>query len=471
MTASAKGAAFKVIKVEAREARRRPPPPFATSTLQQASSQKLYFTAERTMRVAQSLYEGVDLGEKDPAGLITYMRTDSLLRGALRLGGGRRLRQGPLRRELRSGDPPVYQTKSRGAQEAHEAIRPTSVLRTPDAVRPFLNADQSRLYELIWKRFVASQMVEAVYDTVSADITAGEALFHANGRTLKFDGFLKIYAATSETPEGEAEEPAEEEVETGLPPLKEGDELKLEELKPEEHHTSPPPHYNEASLIRAMERHGIGRPSTYAPTIETVVKRGYVRRGMKDRKLTPTDLGILVTEKLKGHFPDVVSLSYTAGVEERLDSIAEGRDAWTKVVRDFYGPFAKALESAAKEMVRTRVEPKLSDHKCPLCEAPMLIRESRFGRYLSCQKFPKCKGKLQMGPDGNVLVPEKTGEACDLCAKDMVIRTGRKGRFWPAPATHPARTPSPWTPTARRSKIPGPWPPPGRATSAAARFG
>ena len=425
-----KDGAFKVLKVEKKEVRRRPPPPFSTSTLQQAASQKMGFAAERTMRVAQSLYEGVILEGKEPAGLITYMRTDSF---SIAKSAAAECADYVLQAygaTFRPAEPPTYQTKSRGAQEAHEAIRPTSVNRTPDAVRKFLNPDQMRLYELIWKRFVASQMVDAAYDTAAADIGNGEAVFHCAGRTLKFEGFLRVYRDAPKNPDEAPDEEPDEEDESGrLPPLVEGDTLTLKELMPEEHRTSPPPYYNEASLIRAMEKHGIGRPSTYAPTIKTIVDRGYVRRNMKDRKLIPTELGILVTDKLKGHFPDVVSLTYTADVEAKLDEIAEGHAAWTGVVKEFYDPFIKALGLAATEMTTSRIEPKMSDEKCPICTEPMLIRESRFGKYLSCSAFPKCKGKIQLPPEGQKVVLELTGENCDLCGKPMVIRTGRKGRF------------------------------------------
>ena len=428
-----KSAAFKVVKVEKKEVRRRPAPPFSTSTLQQAASQRLGFAAERTMRVAQSLYEGVDMGSGDPVGLITYMRTDSFSISKIAADEAAAYLKQQFGAAYVPPTPPAYQTKSRGAQEAHEAIRPTSVLRTPDELRGFLNPDQAKLYELIWKRFLASQMVEAVYDTVSADVQAGEALFHCTGRALKFDGFLKAYTV-GQPQAGENEEedqPEEEQNETDrrLPDLVEGDVVKLQDTVSEEHHSSPPPHYNEASLIRAMEKHGIGRPSTYAPTIKTIVDRGYVRRNIKDRKLIPSDLGILVTEKLKQHFPEVVSLSYTAEVEERLDKIAEGDEEWVKVVDEFYSPFTQALDKAGKEMEVSRIEPQKSDEKCPLCGELMLIRESRFGKYLSCSTFPRCKGKIQLTPEGKKVVLETTGDMCDLCGKPMVIRTGRKGRF------------------------------------------
>lgn len=428
--AALKGKPARVAGVEKKEVRRRPLPPFSTSTLQQAASQRLGFAAERTMRVAQSLYEGVDLGAGEAVGLITYMRTDSFFISKVAADEAAAFVQDRFGAAYVPAAPPVYQTKSRGAQEAHEAIRPTSVRRTPDELRGHLNPDQAKLYEIIWKRFVASQMAEAVYDTVAADIECGEAVFHCTGRSLKFDGFLRAHAAAAAAPGESDEEAAEEAPESSpLPPLHEGDAIILKGLQIEERKTSPPPHYNEASLIRAMEKHGIGRPSTYAPTIKTIVDRGYVRRNPKDRKLLPTELGQLVTEQLKKHFPEVVSLSYTAEVEERLDSIAEGKEAWGAVVNDFYSPFAKALDAASREMEVKRIEPQKSDELCPQCQAPMLIRESRFGKYLSCSTFPKCKGKIQLTPEGKKVVLETTGDMCDLCGKAMVIRTGRKGRF------------------------------------------
>ncbi len=438
LEAAARKGELKISKLERKDVRRRPPPPFMTSTLQQAASQKLSFAAERTMRVAQSLYEGVDLGHKEPVGLISYMRTDSVA-----IAKSASEEAAAFLRETYGAvsvpeTPPVYQTKSKRAQEAHEAIRPTSIRRTPDEIRSRLNHDQVKLYDLIWKRFAASQMAEAIYDTLSVDIdilSGGsekpQGVFHATGRSVKFEGFLRVYravteAAAEEDEEAEADDGSED---RGLPALTMGQKIGLVELKSEEHRTSPPPNYNEASLIRALERHGIGRPSTYAPTIKTIVDRGYVRRSMKDRKLLASDLGLLVTAQLKKHFPDVVSLTYTAEVEDRLDKIAEGSDAWAKVVDEFFQPFAKALEGAAANMEDSRVEPKESDEKCPICSTAMLIRESRFGKYLSCSNFPKCKGKMQLDAEGNKIVPEKTGELCDLCGKDMVIRSGRKGRF------------------------------------------
>ena len=430
------GASFKVISVERKELRRHPAPPFTTSTLQQAASQRFGFSAERTMRVAQSLYEGVDLGTGESVGLITYMRTDSVNIAVQAQEAARKLIESRFGRPFLPEQPPVYKTKTRGAQEAHEAIRPTGAERLPEDVAQFLEPDQAKLYGLIWKRFMASQMSEAIFDTVSVDIQAADALFRANGRTLKFEGFMKAYQQAeskkaeekpAEEAEAAEEKDADEAAEGWLPPLKEGDVLKQAALEPEEHQTSPPPRYNEASLIRALEKHGIGRPSTFAPTVKTIVERGYVEKNPKDRAMVPSELGILVTDKLKEHFPDVVNLSYTAEVEERLDKIADGDDIWQKVVQSFYDPFQKELKTAQSAM--EDYKPKESDEKCPLCGEMMLLRESRFGKYLSCSKFPACKGKVRLDAQGKKVVPEMTDEKCEVCGKPMVIRTGRKGRF------------------------------------------
>ena len=421
-----KGASYSVASLEAKTVSRRPSPPFSTSTLQQDASRKLGYQAERTMRIAQGLYEGVALQGGEPVGLITYMRTDSFNVAKVAQDEARRFIEGAYGAKLMPEASPSYVTKSRGAQEAHEAIRPTSVFRRPEDVKAFLEPDQFKLYDLIWKRFVASQMADALFDTVTVEIGATEggaelARFRATGRTLKFEGFLKVYR------EEESEEP--EEAPEALPPLAQGDALSLLGLEPEEHKTSPPPHYNEASLIKALEKNGIGRPSTYAPIIKTIVDRGYVRRNIKDKKLQPSPLGVIVTEKLKSHFREVVDLAFTAGVEERLDEVAEGQKEWHQVVKEFYGPFAKDLAEAYKTMTSAFAEPQATDEKCPRCGSPMLLRESRFGKYLSCTKFPKCRGKVQLTAEGQKVVPEETGEKCDLCGKPMVIRTGRRGRF------------------------------------------
>lgn len=414
---------FEVTQVTRKEIKRRPQAPFITSTMQQAASQKLGFAAERTMRIAQSLYEGVDLGGGDPSGLITYMRTDSVSVAKAAQDECR----GFVKEKFGDGYIPetavVYSSRVKGAQEAHEAIRPTSVKRAPEEMRKLLSAEQLKLYSLIWKRFVASQMKEAVFDTVSVDLESGDAVFHGTGRTLKFDGFLKVHEEKADEDDSAPEEAGT------LPDLKVGDAVRHEKFVPEDHKSSPPPNYNEASLIRALERHGIGRPSTYAPTIKTIVDRGYVQRGPKDRRLMPTELGSLVVEQLKKHFEREMDLGYTAAVEEQLDSVAEGKDRWQQVVRNFYEPFAKDLALAQEKMEDCRIEPKESDEKCPICTEKMLIRESRFGKYLSCSRFPKCKGKIQLDQEGKKVVPKATNEICEACGKGMVIRTGRKGEF------------------------------------------
>ncbi|OGS01055.1 MAG: DNA topoisomerase I [Elusimicrobia bacterium RIFCSPLOWO2_12_FULL_59_9] len=414
------GSKYEVLSVEAKDLRRKPQPPFVTSSLQQDASRRLGFSSERTMRIAQGLYEGVALGQEVSEGLITYMRTDSFSVARAAQEEARKLVLQEFGQTYLPEAAPVYKTKAKGAQEAHEAIRPTSVFRKPQDVAAHLSGEQLKLYELIWTRFVASQMAEARYHTLGVDVGAGEAVFRANGRTLVFAGYLKVY--------GKAESD-DKDADSELPPLAQGDDLRLVKLNSQEHHTSPPPHYNEASLIRAMEKHGIGRPSTYAPTIKTVVERGYVRIEGKDRKILATDLGVLVTAKLKDHFKDVVSLTYTAEVEEFLDKVAEGETAWQKVVSDFYEPFAKALDKARVDMKEDKVVPKESAEKCPKCGKSMLLRESRYGQYLSCSNFPRCKGKIPLSDKGEKMVPTPTNESCNLCGKPMVIRSGRRGRF------------------------------------------
>jgi len=412
-----------VAKLESKEVRQKPKPPFITSSLQQDAYNKLGFTSQRTMKVAQSLYEGVAIGEQE-IGLITYMRTDSFNVSKEIQAESREFIVKEYGKEFLPESAPLYTTKVKGAQEAHEAIHPTSVGRKPEDIKQYLSADQAKLYELIWRRFMASQMESALYQSVSAEIAAGdpaapEAMLRAGGRTLKFAGYLKVY-------QEEAEETDVEE-EGLLPQLAEGDTVKLLDIEQKPHKTSPPPAYNEASLIKTMEKHGIGRPSTYAPIIKTIIDRKYIAQQAKSGKLAPTQLGITVTDKLKDFFSEIMDLSYTAEVEEKLDGVAEGQQDWVKVVREFYTPFTKDLDSAYSTM--QAAQPKQSDEKCPLCGSPMLIRESRFGKYLSCSKFPKCKGKMRLDSEGHKVEPEKTNEICKLCGKPMVIRMGRRGKF------------------------------------------
>lgn len=425
-----------VSRVESKEVKQKPRPPFITSSLQQDAYNKLGFSSEKTMRTAQSLYEGVFLGKGNQEGLITYMRTDSFSVSKEIQVEAAKFISSAYGGSFVPPVPPVYQTKVKGAQEAHEAIHPTSVFRRPQDMEKHLTSDQARLYELIWRRFTASQMADALFQALQVDIAAGDdigspqCLLRASGRTLKYEGYLKVYRDENKNRAAEqSRESGEENNVATLPALKEGDRPELIDAVPKSHKTSPPPAYNEASLIRTLEKHGIGRPSTYAPILRTIVERGYARRHPKDRRLLATELGILVIEKLKDFFPEILDLSYTAGIEDKLDGIAEGNIEWVKMVRDFYNPFSRALENAHKKMEVSHIEPKKTDELCPKCNSPMVIRESRFGQYLSCSKFPKCRGKIQLDSQGQKIIPQKTEEVCDLCSKPMVIRTGRRGRF------------------------------------------
>lgn len=426
LEAKLKKAAYQVIKVTKKEAHRSPPPPFMTATLQQDSSRRLGFSAVKTMVIAQQLYEGVDLGDGGPVGLITYMRTDSLNVATSAQQEAKDFVITRYGEKFLPSTPRVYKSKSKGAQEAHEAVRPTSVVRTPESLKAFLSPEQNKLYDLIWRRFVASQMADAIFDTVGVDIDAkvpsapDTYLFHASGRTVKAAGFLKVYAETDEKENAEKESQK-------LPLLKEKDDLNLLQLLPESHKTEPPPRFNEASLIKMLERHGIGRPSTYAPILQTIISRGYVRD--ENRRLFPTELGKHVTELLKGHFPEIVDLDFTARVEERLDEVADGESHWPKVISEFYDPFIKELAVAQTAITTKPYEPQESGEMCEKCGAPMLIRESRFGKYMSCKSYPACKNKVSLDASGKKITPEVTDKKCEKCSKPLVKRFGRRGPF------------------------------------------
>ncbi len=412
-----------VLKVEKKEVKQKPKPPFITSSMQQDAYNKLGFPSQKTMMTAQHLYEGIEISGQT-VGLITYMRTDSFNVSKLLQEQTKKFigeKYGPA---FVPAKQPVYKSKVMGAQEAHESIHPTDVRRTPQAMKPYLTADQYKLYELIWLRFVASQMADAVFNTVSIDIAAGsekECVLRASGRTVKFPGYLSIYK--------DQDDDSAEEKEDGsalLPVLTEGDELKLLDIKTKDHKTTPPPCYNEASLIKTLEKHGIGRPSTYAPTIKTILDRKYIARQPKTSKLVATDLGITVTDSLKDFFKEIMDLSYTAGVEEQLDQVAEGNQEWVKLLSDFYTNFKQELDEADKGMQRPAA--KETDEKCPICGKMMLKKRSRFGEYLVCSD-PTCKGKINLTSSGEKVQPEKTDEICDKCGAPMVIRTGRRGKF------------------------------------------
>jgi DNA topoisomerase-1 len=417
-----KTAEYNVNKVVRKEAHRSPAPPFMTAALQQDSVRRLGFSAIKTMVVAQQLYEGVELGQDGSVGLITYMRTDSLNVAVSAQEEARKFITKTYGAESLPKSPRMYKSKSKGAQEAHEAIRPTSVARTPESIKQYLTPEQSRLYDLIWRRFVASQMEDAVFDTVGVDISAKmrdkSCLFHANGRTVKTPGFLKVYTEVDDAEKAEGQK---------LPELKEKDNLTLIQVLPESHASDAPPRYNEASLIKMLERHGIGRPSTYAPILQTIIGRGYVRD--ENRRLYPSELGVIVTELLKKHFAAIVDLDFTAKLEDRLDEIAQGETEWPGVIRSFYDPFTKDLAIAQTAITTKPYEPRESGEMCEKCGSPMLIRESRFGRYLSCKAYPKCKNKISLNAEGKKILPELIDRKCEQCGKQMMKRIGRRGPF------------------------------------------
>jgi len=429
-----------VTRVKRGQRKRRPPAPYTTSTLQQDAGSRLGFSVRKTMVVAQQLYEGVELGREGPVGLITYMRTD-----ATRVARSVRAQVREFIRENLSGQyvpprPPQHK-KGKRAQEAHEAIRPTDPTRMPADVRPYLGDDQFHLYRLIWERFAASEMTPAVYDTVTAEFEAGGWVFRSSGSVLRFPGFLAARdlgrrglpedaadrsektgadrpAAGGE--EGEGPGSGGEETTAGAvpPELEQGDEVRLVKLVPEQHFTSPPPRYTEAGLVKAMEELGIGRPSTYAPTVETILSRGYVER--EGGRLVPTRLGRIVTGLLTEHFGDVIDVEFTAELEEQLDEVEEGRLPWRKVVQRFYEPFASALRKAEDELGRVEVPEEEVGLKCEACGRPMVIKYGRYGRFLACSGYPECRETKPYS------VP--IGVTCPRCGGEIVEKRTRKGR-------------------------------------------
>ena len=402
-----------VEKVEKRAINKNSSPPFTTSTLQQASFQKLGFSAKQTMRLAQQLYEGVEIAEGS-AGLITYMRTDSLNLSADSLKSARAYLEQNLGEKYVLPSPKHFKTKSKGAQEAHEAIRPTDPARNPESLKNYLDARQYKLYGLIWKRFMASQMPPAIFDGLTVDISTGQDVkygFRATGQTMRFDGFLKIY------PQKFAE--------VNLPELAQGGKLNLLKLNPEQHFTEPPPRFSEASLIKTLEQNGIGRPSTYAPIISTIQDRNYVEKN-EQRRLAPTEIGFMVNDMLVEHFPKVVDIQFTAHMEEELDNVAEGKTEWQKVIKDFYLPFAENLEKKY-ETVEKKDMIEETDEICEKCGKPMIIRRGRFGRFMACSGFPDCKNTKKIKE-----ASETIGMKCPKCSEgDVIVKwTRRKRKFF-----------------------------------------
>jgi DNA topoisomerase-1 len=424
-------AAWVVRKVERKERRRFPTPPFITSRLQQEASRKLGFAPSRTMRTAQRLYEGIELGSEGAVGLITYMRTDSTRTAPEALQAVRELIGGRYGKEYLPAQPNAYASK-KGAQDAHEAIRPTSMEYPPDRVASFLSKEELGLYTLIWNRFVASQMVPAVFDQTTVDIEAADTTFRATGQVMKFDGFIRVYTEGRDDEPKKGEEDEDDESERRLPPLREGEPLRLHELTPEQHFTQPPPRFSQATLIKELEEKGIGRPSTYASIMATILNKEYVAED-KSRRLRPTELGFLVTELLVDAFPDILNVEFTAGMENVLDQIEEGKERWRDALQRFYDPFQRDLEHADERMRDVKREGQPTEFKCPKCDSTMVIKWGRGGEFLACSRYPECKHTRNFTRDaeGNLKIVEEevTDEVCDLCGRPMKIRFGRFGKF------------------------------------------
>ena len=428
------GKDFVVGTIEKKERRRRPLPPFITSTLQQDSSKKHRFSVKKTMMVAQGLYEGVELGSEGPVGLITYMRTDSV-----RASGNAVAEARGFISENYGGDyvpkrPNTFKVK-KSAQDAHECIRPTFPSRRPEDLRRFLSEDQYKLYSLIWKRFIASQMTPAVYDQTRVDITAGEAVFRATGNVMKFPGFTAAYEEAAERAEtGDTDKDSKKDENKRLPELSEKDVLSLLKLDPKQHFTQPPPRYSESSLVKELEEKGIGRPSTYASILSTIQDRGYAER--QKGRFVPTSLGFSVNDFLMEGFPGIMNEEFTARMESDLDRVEEGEIHWVELLRGFYDGFSKSVTRAEEEIEGRKIEIP-TDIECDKCGAPMVIREGRYGQFLSCSGYPECKNAqdFERAEDGRIVVGKKADPEvcedieCDKCGAPMVIKEGRYGQF------------------------------------------
>lgn len=411
-------AIYQVANVDKKQTKKNPPKPFTTSSLQQTANRWFGFSAKQTMMLAQRLYE---------TGLITYMRTDSFNLSNQFLTGTKKYLESNLGKEYALAKPRQFKTKSKGAQEAHEAIRPTDVTKNPSDLK--IDSKQAKLYQLIWQRAVASQMPEAIFDATSIDVdaTKTEYQFRATGQVMKFDGFLKIYPEKSK--------------ELNLPEVKKGDTLNLEKINSEQHFTKPPGRYSDAGLVKNLERHGIGRPSTYAPTIATIEKRNYVERD-ENKKLKPTDIAFTVTDLLIKHFPDIVNYDFTAKMENELDEVAEGKKEWQPVIKNFYTPFHENLEKKYEEVNKKDIMPEEKTKEvCDKCGSPMIIKTGRYGKFMACSGFPECKNikpmpgsdKNQNGKEDNKEIEELQkkyeGEVCEKCGEPMAIKSGRFGPF------------------------------------------
>jgi DNA topoisomerase I len=427
---------FVLDKIDRKQRKRMPYPPFITSTLQQEAVRKLRFSAKKTMMVAQQLYEGIELGEEGSVGLITYMRTDSHRVAPEAQEWARRLVETKYGKDYIPEKPPVYKNKS-SAQEAHEAIRPTYPEKVPESIRKFLSRDQYALYLLIWNRFVSSQMAPAeleqttfvIVNRVASGVKKDDKTvyeFRASGTVVRFEGFMALYM--------EGKDEIEEENGYTLPALKEDEILRLLDLQSKQHFTQPPPRYTEATLVKALEEKGIGRPSTYAAILSTVQDRKYVQKA--EGRFSPTELGVVVNNYLVERFPELIDVDFTAKMEDELDHIEDGKMKWIEVVTDFYKPFRSALSSSIKATDRVKPEDIPTEHVCEKCGLPMVIRWGRHGRFLACTGYPKCKNTrpieqegADQRPDSEEKISQQTDEKCDKCGSPMVIKSGRFGKF------------------------------------------
>lgn len=422
---------FKVSSVTEKSSQRKPQPPFITSTLQREASNALGYPVKKTMQLAQALYEGIELGPDGPTGLITYMRTDSTRVSQQAQDDARAFIEEKYGKDYIPAKPWVYTRKAKNVQDAHEAIRPSYPDKMPEDVKKYLTSDQYKLYKLIWQRFMASQMSPVKLQTTTVEIDAGDAIFRASATEKKFDGFTVVYdrlpkgaAETGDEEPGDGEE-AQEEHTDNLPALKKNEELKLKDVNPGQHFTQPPPRYSEATLVKTLEELGIGRPSTYAATVTTIIDRKYVER--VNKALVPTKLGQAVNLLLVEHFGNIVDVRFTANMEAKLDQIEEDKVDWHGMLKDFYQPFGETLKKAEENMNKVII---LSDHLCPACGQQMAIRSSRFGQFLGCIGYPECKTKIALTKEGTPVPEDRPSEEkCKACGSDMIIRYGRYGDY------------------------------------------
>jgi DNA topoisomerase I len=455
VTNDLEGAEWIVQNVEKKATIKNPSPPFTTSTLQQDAFRRLGFSARQTMRLAQQLYEGIELGDEGSTGLITYMRTDSVILSEEALVKAADYLKKEVGANYVLPSARRFKTKTKGAQEAHEAIRPTDPFRTPESVKQYMDKRQFRLYDLIWRRFIATQMPHAIFDATTVDVRATQDktheinyTFRATGQIMKFDGFLKVYSTKF--------------TEVTLPELAVEDKLNLVELMPNQHFTQPPPRFTEASLVKILEKNGIGRPSTYAPTISTIQDRGYVER-FERRYLKPTETGFIVNDMLVEHFPKIVDIDFTAKMEAALDEVAAGEKEWRPVIRNFYEPFAQHLESKYEEVEKHEVQ-ETTDEICEKCGKPMIVKMGRFGRFLACSGFPDCKSTKTIKQEPQT-IDMKCPKCGELPVQDeqaspekagggvVIIRRTKRGKIFYGCSQYPACDYASWKNPKTETKI------------------